>query len=267
MTTILAAIDQSDAAHPVLAVTKALADITGAVPEALHVREDHVHEDHERAPRLAADTAGIRLRELTGDVVEQLVTSAQAPDVAAIVIGTGHRPAGARPAGHVCLALLPKVTTPVVIVPSAVQPPIALHRMVVPLDGTTLSAKSARPALDLALSAGLDVIVLHIYDEDRIPPFTDQTHHWTQAFAHEFIARYAPQTTAPLELRVGSAADEVLIAAVALHADLLVLSWSQVLDHGRAHVVKRLLAESPIPLLLLPSTQTKLTQATDHLTS
>jgi hypothetical protein len=105
------------------------------------------------------------------------------------------------------------------------------------------------------------VTVLHVYDEDRIPFFRDQTQHFTQAFASEFIARYAPETTSQLELRVGRPADEVLIAAVALHTDLLALSWSRVLDQGRAQVVKHLLAESPVPLLLLPTTETVMPQS------
>jgi hypothetical protein len=247
MTTILAVIDGSEVAGTVLAVTRALALITGAAPEALFVREND-----EEAPRLAAEENGIPLREVTGDVVEQLLTAAREPDVATIVIGAGHSDDD-ESAGHVCLALLPQVTKPIVVVPSVVKPPITLRRMVVPLDGTTSSARNVHPALELAASAELEMVVLHVCDEDRIPPFADQTHHYAEAFAQEFVARYAPSTTAQLELRFGTPADEVLTAAVALHADILALSWSQVLDEGRAQVVKHLLAESPVPLLLLPS--------------
>jgi nucleotide-binding universal stress UspA family protein len=203
MTTILAAVDQSDAAQAMLAVTKALADITGSTTEVLHVR----------------------VREIADD--------------------------------DACLALLSRVTTPTVVVPPSARPPFVLRRMVVPLDGTAQSAERARPALDFARRAGLEVIVVHVYDEDRIPCFADQTYHYAHAFGHEFIARYAPQTTAQLELRVGSPADEVLTAAITLHADLLALSWSQALDQGRAHIIKHLIAESPVPLLLLPSPQSK----------
>jgi nucleotide-binding universal stress UspA family protein len=124
--------------------------------------------------------------------------------------------------------------------------------MLVPLNGTVVAAQSVQPALDLAAAGDLEVIVVHVFGEDRIPRFTDQPQHETTAFAHEFVARYAPGIPTQLELRVGIPADEVLDAAVALRADLLALSWSQGLEHGRAQVVKRLLADSPIPLLLLP---------------
>jgi hypothetical protein len=247
MTTILAAIDDSDAAGVVLATAAALAEVTAATPEALNVREDGI----ERA-RATAAAAGIPLREVTGDVTNEIVAAAADPEVRAVVVGARRHPEGARPAGHVAFALLARVRTPLVVVPPDTELPAVLRRMLVPLDGTMRTARRARTAIDLAATAGLEVIVIHVCGVDRLPMFTDQPHHETRAFAREFLARYAPDAPVRLELRVGRPADEVLAAADALGADVLAIAWAQVLEPGRAAIVRELLARSHVPLLLLP---------------
>jgi nucleotide-binding universal stress UspA family protein len=247
MTKVLAAIDDSASARPVIATARSLAAALRATPEALHVRENHPE-----GPRDAAEAAGVLYREITGDVVDEVANAADVDDVAVVVVGVRSSPTGARPAGHVALELMTRLTKPLVVVPPGARPPLVLRRVAVPLDGTPETAARARPALDLATLAGIDVIVIHVCDEDRIPPFSDQPQHETRAFAEEFVARYVPGAPMQLELRVGVPADEVLGAAVALDADLCALAWAQALGHGRARVVKELLAHSPIPLLLLP---------------
>jgi nucleotide-binding universal stress UspA family protein len=248
MTRVLAAIDESAAARAVLETATALARLLAATPEALYVRENHPS-----SPRHAVDAAGIALREVSGSVVNEIATAAEAEDVRAVVVGVRSRPAARWPAGHVALELITRITKPLVVVPPDARPGTTLLRMAVPLDGTTATAARAQPAIDLAAAAGIEVVVIHVCDEERIPPFTDQPQHETRAFAEEFVARYAPGTPVlQLELRVGVPADEVLAAAVAVHADLCALAWAQGLEPGRARVVRELLARSPIPLLLLP---------------
>jgi nucleotide-binding universal stress UspA family protein len=95
-------------------------------------------------------------------------------------------------------------------------------------------------------------VVIHVCDEDRIPCFTEQPQHETQAFTEEFLARYAPGVDAQLELRVGVPAPALSTAVRALDADLLAVAWAQVLEHGHAEVVKQLLAESPVPVIFVP---------------
>ncbi|MFA5883582.1 MAG: universal stress protein [Acidimicrobiia bacterium] len=247
MTTVLAAIDDSNAADTVLATAAALARLTGARVKALHVREDGV----ERA-RAVTEAAELSLVEVAGDVVEQIATAAADPDVQVVVVGARRHPEGARPAGHVAFALLRRVRTPLVVVPPDTESPATLERVLVPLDGTMRTARRAHAVIDLAATAGLDVIVFHCFDVDRLPMFTDQPQHETRAFEHEFLARYAPDTPARLELRVGTPADEVLAAAQALDVDLVAIAWAQILEPGRARIVRELLARSRVPLLLLP---------------
>lgn len=247
MTRILAAIDDSETAPAVLTVATALAHVIAATAEALHVREDGGEP-----MRAEAGEVGVPLHEVTGDVVEQIVSAASASDVRAVVVGARRRPDPARPTGHIAFALLTRLAAPLVVVPPTAGATMKLRRMLVPLDGTIGTADRARTAIDLATAAGIDAIIVHVCDEDRIPMFTDQPHHETRAFAEEFIERYAPEAPVSLELRVGPPADEVLAAADALDVDLIAIAWAQILQPGRARVVKELLARSHIPLLFLP---------------
>jgi nucleotide-binding universal stress UspA family protein len=258
MRKVLAAIDDSASARPVVATALALAAAIGATPEALYVRENHPEGPHD-----AADAAGVPYREVAGEVVDEIAAAAGADDVAAVVVGVRSSPAAAHLAGHVALELMTRLTKPLVVVPPGAHPPLVLRRVAVPLDGTAQTSARARPALDLATLAGIEVIVIHVCDEDRIPPFTDQPQHETRAFAEEFVARHVPGGPVQLELRVGVPADEVLGAALALDADLCALAWAQGLEHGRARVVKELLAHSPIPLLLLPMDTTAASTTSD----
>jgi nucleotide-binding universal stress UspA family protein len=243
---VLAAVDDSATAPAVVAVATALAQVVGATAEAIHVAE--VGHDAATPP------SDPPVRVVIGDVVTELVRAADDPAVSALVVGARRHPRSpdGHPVGHVALALLPRLRTPLVVVPPDVAAPERLHRMLVPLDGTMATARRARAAIDLATAGGLEVTVIHVCDPDRLPMFGDQPQHETHAFAHAFLARYAPGAPVHLELRVGPPATEVLAAAEALDADLLALAWAQILDPGRARVVRHLLAHSPVPLLLLP---------------
>jgi len=249
MTRLLAAIDDSEAAGTVLAIAGGLAGVVASRLEALHVRENGA-----RHARAVADAAAVPLHEVAGDVVDQITIAASAPDIRAIAVGTRRHPEGARPAGHVALALLTRLAVPLLVVPPEARSTGGLRRVLVPLDGSMTTARRAGPAIDLAAAAGLEVIVIYVCDEQHIPMFTDHAHHETRSFADEFIARYAPQAPVNLELRVGEPADEVLAAVTAVHADLLAIAWAQVLQAGRARIVRQLLEQSPVPLLLLPVT-------------
>jgi len=169
-----------------------------------------------------------------------------------VVVGTRRHLDPIRPLGHVASALLTQVAPPLVVVPPTASAIVRLRRMLVPLDGTVSTADRARIAIDLATSAGIEAVILHVCAEDEMPMFSDQPQHETRAFAHEFIEHYVPAAPVSLELRVGPPADEILAAAEALEVDLIAIGWRQILEPGHARVVKELLAHSHVPLLLLP---------------
>ena len=80
--TVVAAVDNSVAAAPVVRTALAVANLTGTQVTALHVREDDGH-----TARGAADAHAVPFQEVSGDVVEQLLAIARAPQTATLVVG------------------------------------------------------------------------------------------------------------------------------------------------------------------------------------
>ena len=112
MMIVLAAVEADACAQPVLSTAIALVDLFDARPVALHV-----YEDRAGSPRALAEAAGVELRETAGDAIEQIVTAAQDPDVAALVLGARGVHGGPQPAGHTALDVATRVVKPVAIVP------------------------------------------------------------------------------------------------------------------------------------------------------
>ena len=249
MSKVVAAIDNSSAARPVLATAAAVARLLSAELEAVHVRVDGA-----RTAQAAAAAAGLPLRVLSGRAVESLLRAGEADGVFALVLGARATRSGRRPAGHVALELALSLGKPLVVVPPHAPAPLAVERILVPLDGTAATAGALANTLRLARNRALEVIVLYVHDEARIPLFGDQPQHELEAWTHEFLARHCPHPEdVRLELRTGVPATHVLKVAEEAKADLIALAWSQTLEPGRAAVVREALERSRVPLLLVPS--------------
>lgn len=249
MTTVIAAIDNSAAATPVLETGHAIADLYGAELEAVHVREHSFV-----MASAAAGAAGVPLHIQAGETAGVLRRIMRAPDVVALVIGARGTPAGRRPLGSTALELITSVPKPVVVVPPDLRHPGPIDSILVPLDGSPATAAALAGTIELARAADLEVILLHVREEAALHPFSDQPHHEAQAWAEEFIARYCPcpPEEVDLHLRVGVPPEEVARVIDETGADLIALGWSQKLEPGRAAVVHETLARSPLPVLLIP---------------
>jgi nucleotide-binding universal stress UspA family protein len=248
MTKVIAAIDNSVAARPVLATARALADLFGADVEALHVRVD--------GDRVAAGVAaaeGVPLREVSGDAVEELIEAGSEDDVVCAVIGARGTRLKRRALGETALAVAASLAKPVAIVPPDAAHAGRLRRVLVPLEGTASTSLAPRPVVDLAGDAALDVVVVHVLDEDSLPSFTDQPQHEEAAWADEFLARYCPWgvDSVQLEIRIGRREELVPAVAQDVDADLIALGWSRVLAADRAPVVHAALAGT-VPVVLIP---------------
>ena len=98
------------------------------------------------------------------------------------------------------------------------------------------------------------MIALHIRDERSIPRFSEEAHHEMEAWSDEFLARHCccPPHEVRLEVRVGSAGEQIVRAVEETGVDLVALSWSQAPAPDRARVVRECLDRSTVPILLLP---------------
>jgi hypothetical protein len=142
---------------------------------------------------------------------------------------------------------------PVILVPPAARgrrPEI--RRVLVPLDGTAESAAAVAETVEQFAHAGVDLVVLHVFDAETVPRFWDQAAHARRAWEEEFLARYCAQPGARLELRSGVTGEHVLDVAEAERADMIALGWSQQLDPGRARTVRVTVRGAVVPVMLVP---------------
>lgn len=248
MTRVLAAIDNSAAAKPVLETAKAIEPLYGSPALAVHVREGSAS-----IAEAAARAAGIPLRIESGSPLEILQGLLQVPEIGALVIGARGTPAGRRPIGDTAQALITSVAKPLVVVPPDVREPERIGRILVPLDGSPESAAAVSRTIERARAAGIEVIVLHVRGEAALHAFSDQLHHEGPAWVEEFLARFCPVPAqeVEVELRVGVPEEEVGSVARETGADLIALGWSQELSAGRAGVVRAMLSGSAVPVLLI----------------
>jgi nucleotide-binding universal stress UspA family protein len=248
MNTILAAIDNSAAARPVLAVATALGDLLGLAVEALHAREDG-----ERGARAAAAAAGVPLSSTTKPVIPALVEAGSSERVVGVVLGARGADTGRRPAGHVALQLALSLPKMLVVVPPAAPVPSEIRRILVPLNGRRTTAVALAETLMLASHHEIELVVLHVHEPETLPLFTDQRQHELESWAQEFLRRHCPYPeNVQLEVRIGIPGENVLRVADETNADLIALGWSQDLSPGRAAVVREVLERSPVPVLLVP---------------
>lgn len=255
-TKVLAAVDNTAAATPVLAVARRVADLYGVEVEAIHIREDGT-DSVERA----AEALSVPLVVLPDGGVARLVDAAAEPEVAAIVVGARGTAHGRRPAGHVALSLIVAVPKPVIVVPPLEPRTGPLERVLVPLDGTRLASETLARTIELACHSKLDVVVVHVAEGRALAAFGEQPHHELEAWKEEFLARHAPRPEdVRLEVRVGRPGESVLRVAEEADADLIALGWARDLSRGRAAVVREVLERSPIPVLLVSVTPTGIAQ-------
>lgn len=248
MMKVLAAIDNTAAARPVLAAATAFADLLDAEVEALHAREDG-----DRTARAAAEAAGVPFRISAASVVPALQEAGGAADVAALVLGARATAAGRAPAGHVALQLALSLPKPLVVVPPEAAVPSVFGSILVPLNGKRTTAAALMETLTLAHDRELEVVVLHVHELDSLPLFTDQPQHELTAWAQEFLRRHCPHPEhVRLEVRIGVPGQHVLSVAEQIGADLIALGWAQEFADGRAAVVHEALERSRVPVLLVP---------------
>ena len=250
VSTLLAALDNSTAARPVLEAAMVLADLFGATVQALHVAEDG-----DGKARALAAAAGVPIRTVKDPTVRSLVEAAQAKEVAALVLGVRGTPMGPRPAGGTALAVIKSLGKPLVVVPPDLPVPYRPTSILVPLDATTATATALRRTIELSCAGNLVVVLLHVHTEECLPMFSDQPQHETEAWIEEFVARYSPRglDLVSVELRVGEPSEQVLAVTGEVGAGLIALAWAQDLSPGRAAVVREVLRRSRVPVLLVPA--------------
>jgi nucleotide-binding universal stress UspA family protein len=246
---VLAALDETIAARSVLAASREIARVFDARVSAVHVLQDGAQQVRELA---AADR--VPLVELEGRPGARLAKALEDDDEAlALVVGT-RQPQGGREIGSTALEVVKSSHKPVLAIPPELSPDFAVHRILLPLEGSLMSSHAPYAALDVPGAAHVDVVILHVFEEKAVPAFCDQPQHEWEAFDREFLARYSrwPVDHVRLETRVGRPNQHILSVARETDCDMIVLAWTQKLAPGRAEIVRETLRCGTIPVLLVP---------------
>jgi nucleotide-binding universal stress UspA family protein len=246
---IIAALDNSLAAKPVLTTALALGDLLGAEATPVHVALDGA-----RVAASTAENAGLKLQVLRGPIVEQLLEQARREEVVALVLGTHGTPGDRRPLGSNAIAIATSLQKPVVVVPPDTRTTGVLQRALIPIESGLSASFTPRAIVELAQGAELEVVVLHVHEPESLPAFTDQPQHEQPAWAREFVRRYCPWGIGAvrLEVRIGSADELVPRVAEQARVDIIALGWAQELAEGRAPIVRAALARGKVPVMLVP---------------
>jgi nucleotide-binding universal stress UspA family protein len=247
---VLAGLDQTAAARPVLAASHEIARLFGADVSAVHVLQDGA----QRVRELAADER-VPLVELEGTPGPRLAQALEDDDdVVALVVGTRAQPHGGREIGSTALEVVTTTHKPVFAIPPELRADFAVRRVLVPLEGSLSTSFAPYAALDVPGAEHVDVVILHVLEEHALPAFSDQPQHEWEAFCREFLARYSlwPVGHVRLETRVGRPDQHILPVARETDCDLIALAWAQELGPGRASIVRETLRRGTIPVLLVP---------------
>ena len=250
MSVILAAIDNSAAAFPVLRAAAAMARTVEADVQAVHIREGK----SETATASALHT-GLAVDVLDGDPVDRIVELSSDASVSMVVIGARRQRAGPRPSGHVAFAVMSRVRKPVLVVPPDARRPTTdrFRRALMPLEGSAHSADAVTTEVQALRRAGVVITVLHVFHAGTTPRFWDQTGHAGQSWGTEFLAQWCDERGTELRLRSGEVVAAVLDVASSESIDVIVLGWSQSTSSDRARVVREIIGRSEIPVLLAPT--------------
>ena len=244
---VLAALDETAAASSVLAAGHEIARVFHADVAAVHVVQDGT----ERVRTLAAQE-GVPLGELQGSPGVRLARVLEDDDEAvALVVGARARAHGQREIGSTALEVVTTVHKPVF----APELPVgfAIHRVLVPLEGSP-STSSAYPMVETPEAERVEIVILHVLEENMLPAFSDQPQYEWEEFGREFLARFSPWPIerVRLETRVGRPEHYILAVARETKCDLIALAWEQELAPGRARIVRDTLRHGTIPIVLVP---------------
>lgn len=248
MRRVLAALDSSPAARPVLETALGIGRLTGAETEAVHVGNDHV----ETLEALAA-TSAVPLRLVRGPVRRAVLDAVAAPHVVAAVVGARATPGGRRPTGRTALGVVEGTNKPTIVVPpdAVGVSPRPFRRLLLPLEGSEESSRSVLEGLWPLVVDEVELVVLHVFTASTVPRVLDHPGRDLELLGSEFLAHYCPPA-ARIEWRTGPVGAGVREVCSEQEADLIVLSWSQDSSAGHAAVVRDVLGCSTVPVLLLP---------------
>lgn len=266
--TVLVPLDGSSDAVAALIVARGLAHVINATVTLVYVGREPSSpvELFDRNGLSADDALGLIIEHLASPLADAIVHAVSARHAAFIVLGV--QPADpAYPFGGLAGEVLRAAPCPVVLVPSdRGRCSWALRQLVLPHDGTPISAAAIAPTADLASRAGADLVVIHVATPDAgrptepgtftTPRYLDQPHHEWPMWAREFLGRVRccchPAETAKIRLVLGRGDISAAILEFARRhgSDLIAVAWRGCAEPRCAQTMRQVLRGAPCPVVV-----------------
>jgi nucleotide-binding universal stress UspA family protein len=206
--------------------------------------------------------AGLELQRTGGRAADEILRAAEHHDAAVVALGLrSDERAGL---GHVAEEMLLNSPNMLLVMRPGMRVIAGLRRILVPLEGSPSTSAAMRLADDAFCTRGREIVMLHAVTQHvpgepgsmPAPRFVDQEHYDWMAWQEEFCMRFSQCPKGGRHrvcVRVGEPAEVIMREAQDLGAELIALSWKQDLGQGRARRIRRLLQDSPCPLLIVGS--------------
>ena len=247
MTTVLAAVDATEAARPVLETASNLAHVLGANTVAVHVGEDP------GLARAVADELGTSMIIVRGEPADEIVRIGECPDVALVVLALSGAHSRHEP-GHTALAVATRV------VQASPRRADGHHRA---SDPHARAVPARRDPRCQCGHASPDRLIrrrgLRGDRIARLPAGHRAPVHGQpggrQGFGEkEFLAEHCADLGIRLATRPRPTADSLLDVAASEDVDIIALGWRQDFSPHRAAVVRQVLTTANRPVALIPLT-------------
>ncbi len=246
MRSVLAAVDATEAARPVLQTATRVAHVLHADTVAVHVGDDP------GVAQQVAEELGVPLILVRGEPADEIVRIGERPDVALVALALTGLP-GRHAPGQTARAVATRLSKPVLVVPPDIPPRPTLTRALFPLDGDRGVSAALRPLIATYVAAGLEVIAVHVFRPDTVPRFMDRPED-IDVWHEEFLAEHCAELGLRLVTRPGPPATSLLAVAAAEDVDVIAMGWRQDFSPQRAALVRTVLTTpiAPWPSSLSP---------------
>ena len=263
-------LDGSETAVRAFGTSEAVTRMLGGVLHVMHVSDQTVAS--EELPELlklkTIEVEDFVIHQVSGHVVNTILEFALRIDACMIVMSShGKTHDQELIAGGVTMEIVQHTDIPVLVVrPDMKKPPgpdWRPRKMLVPLNGSPITATEVDQVFSLAGTIGVDIDVLHVavVGEARpaevgaytSPVYADYPHYDWSAWADEFLRRFGgrrSESKVRLFHKRGEIVDATLAFAEQNDEDLVALIWRGRLEKERAATVKGILQRAEAPVLL-----------------
>jgi nucleotide-binding universal stress UspA family protein len=268
--TLLVPLSGSSSALAALPVARRLAEVMHATVTLIHVGPEELPPGEllKHLNLSPDDVRGLIIVQRSGSPANAIVEAAVARHAILIVMGAPARLDEPQSLFRsVPGEVLRIASCPVVLVPhNSGQRPWALRQLVLPHDGTPISAAAIAPTADLAARIGADLVVLHVATAGAerpsepgtfyAPRYLDQPHHEWPIWAQEFLERVRcachPVRIEKIRLVLtqGETSAAILEFARSNASDLIALAWRGAYEPERARTIRRVVGGASCPVII-----------------